>query len=431
MHVVVLGAGIIGVSSAWYLRQAGHEVTVLERQSGAALETSFANGGQLSTGHVEPWASPETFPQLLKWGFQEDSPLLFRPRLDPRQWCWGLGFLRECWPARSASNLSRLLQLGLYSRSAHQALEQETGIAYHHLQRGIINLYSTPQDWQRGCRAAAAVARLGYVRQAWSKAQALAHEPALQGAANLWAGATFTPGDASGDAHVWTVALAHLCQAQGVNFRYQQQVTALVRQGDQVTGVLLRPAEGAPRQETAQGPALTPPGYLAADAVVVALGSYSPTLLAPLGIRIPVYPVKGYSATLRILEPSLAPTCSITDDAHKIVVTRLGAQLRVAGTAEFNGFDTRLNDQRCQALLTRTQALFPGACDMSQPQFWTGLRPATPSNYPLIGATRLRGLFLNTGHGTLGWTLGTGSGKALAEILCGRQPPVDVVFGDS
>lgn len=430
MHVVVLGAGIIGVSSAWYLRQAGHQVTVLERQAGAALETSFANGGQLSTGHVEPWASPETFPQLLKWGFQEEAPVLFRPRLDPGQWCWSLGFLRECWPARSASNLARLLQLGLYSRSAHQALQRETGIAYHQVQRGILHLYHTDQDWQRGCRAAAAVARLGYVRQAWSKAQALAHEPALQASQDLWAGATFTPGDASGDAHLWTVALAQQCQALGVTFRYRQQVTAILRQGNQATGVVLQALQEAPQPGFGQGSVPPPqPERLMADAVVVALGSYSPALLAPLGIRIPVYPVKGYSATLPILEPSLAPTCSITDDAHKIVLTRLGAHLRVAGTAEFNGFNTQLNERRCQALVTRTQRLFPGACDVAHPQFWTGLRPATPSNCPLIGATRVRGLFVNTGHGTLGWTLGTGSGKALAELVSGRQPQVDYPFG--
>ncbi len=436
MHVVVLGAGVIGVSSAWFLRQAGHQVTVVERQAGPALETSFANGGQLSTGHVEPWASPETFPQLLKWGFKEEAPLLFRPRLDPQQWCWGMGFLRECWPGRSAHNLAQLLQLGLYSRSAHQVLQQPTSISYHHLQRGILHLYATGQGWQRGCRAAAVVARLGYVRQPWSKAQALEHEPALSASQGLWAGATFTPGDASGDAHLWTVALAQQCQAAGVKFLYQHQVTDLLRQGDQVTGVLLRsapsaemdPAAGPDVPGTAPGAAPLAQERLGADAVVVALGSYSTALLAPLGIRIPVYPVKGYSATLEVLAPSLAPTCSITDDAHKIVLTRLGQQLRVAGTAEFNGFDTQLNERRCQALVARTQALFPGACDYARPRFWTGLRPATPSNCPLIGATRLKGLYLNTGHGTLGWTLGTGSGKALAEIVSGRSPQVDFEF---
>ncbi len=412
MHVVVLGAGILGVNSAWYLRQAGHQVTVVERQAEAALETSFANGGQLSAGHVEPWASPETFPQLLKWGFREDSPLLFRLRADPQQWLWGLRFIRECWPQRSQRNLHQLLNLGLYSRTAQKALREETGIAYHALDKGILNLYPTHDDWARGCRAAASITGLGYPRIKMSRTEALRLEPALNASQVPWVGATYTPGDCSGDAKLWTQALAQLCRARGVEFKFNEEVQKLSADGHRVTGVRLSGQSGD----------------LEADAVVVALGSYSTALLRPLGLRIPVYPVKGYSATVTITRPEAAPTVSITDDAHKMVFTRLGNQLRIAGTAEFNGFDTTLNPRRCDALLGRARALFPEASDYENPIFWTGLRPTTPSNCPLIGRTHLPNLFLNTGHGTLGWTTGCGSGKALAEIVSGRKPEVDFNF---
>ncbi len=412
MHVVVLGAGILGVSSAWYLRQAGHQVTVIERQAEAALETSFANGGQLSVGHVEPWASPETFPQLLKWGFREDAPLLFRLRADPQQWLWALGFLRECWPQRSRRNLLQLLNLGLYSRAAQQALREQTGIAYQAQDRGILNLYPTLADWERGCRAAAIITRHGYARARVTQAEALALEPALGASRSLWVGATHTPGDGSGDAKLWTQALAGLCEAQGVTFRFNQTVQRLATDGKRVTGIAL--AGQSALQE--------------ADAVVVALGSYSAPLLRPLGLKIPVYPVKGYSATVPILDSAATPMVSITDDAHKMVFTRLGDVFRIAGTAEFNGYDTTLSAERCDALIARARSLFPEAADYTNPTLWTGLRPATPSNCPLIGRTRMDNLFLNTGHGTLGWTTGCGSGKALAEIVSGQRPQVDFSF---
>jgi len=412
MHVVVLGAGILGVSSAWYLRQAGYQVTVIERQAEAALETSFANGGQLSVGHVEPWASPETFPQLLKWGFREDAPLLFRLRADPQQWLWALRFLRECWPQRSHRNLLQLLNLGLYSRAAQHALREQTGIAHQALDRGILNLYPTHADWQRGCRAAAIITRHGYARTRVSQAEALALEPALEASQSLWVGATYTPGDGSGDAKLWTQALANLCQARGVSFRFNETVERLATDGKRVTGIALAGQSA----------------LLEADTVVVALGSYSAPLLRPLGLNIPVYPVKGYSATVPILHPAATPSVSITDDAHKMVFTRLGDEFRIAGTAEFNGYDTGLSAARCDALLARAQTLFPEAADYRNPTFWTGLRPATPSNCPLIGRTRMANLFLNTGHGTLGWTTGCGSGKALAEIVSGQSPQVDFSF---
>ncbi len=412
MHVVVLGAGILGVSSAWYLRQEGYQVTVVDRQPGPALETSYANGGQLSVGHVEPWASLETLPQLWRWGFREEAPVLFRPRLDWAQWSWGLRFFRECSPTRHHRNLQALLNLGRYSRSTQQALRRDTGIAFQAADHGILNLYASQADWERGARAAAEITRLGYPRHRLTWEQALALEPALEATQAHWSGATYTPGDGSGDAHLWTEALSLKCQENGVVFRFGQTAQGLEMQGGQVAGVCLK-EDALP---------------LAADAVVVALGSYSPLLLRPLGIRIPVYPVKGYSATVPLRQPGAAPSISITDDASKMVFTRLGDTLRIAGTAEFAGYDTSLNPVRCNALVSRARTLFPDAAHYDRPTFWSGLRPATPSNCPLIGRTRIPNLFLNTGHGTLGWTLGCGSGKALADLVSGRTPAVDFSF---
>ena len=412
MHVVVLGSGILGVSSAWYLRQEGHEVTVVDRQPEAALETSFANGSQLSVGHVEPWASLETLPQLWQWGFSESAPVLFRLRADLPQWQWGARFFLECWPSRNRRNLRELLNLGMYSRAAMHDLRARTGIAFQALDRGILNLYATPEEWERGSRAAAEITRLGYPRHRVTRAQALRIEPALAETRATWVGATYTPGDGTGDAHLWTRALAEKCRLAGVAFRFNQTVEGLCVNGGRVTGVRLNGLEVP----------------LAADAVVAALGSYTPLLLRPHGIRIPVYPVKGYSATVPLVRPDAAPQVSITDDAWKMVFSRLGDTLRIAGTAEFNGYDTSLNPARCNALLERARALFPEAADYGRPTFWAGLRPATPSNRPLIGRTRIANLFLNTGHGTLGWTTGCGSGKALAALVSGRRPEVDFSF---
>jgi D-amino-acid dehydrogenase len=412
MHVVVLGSGIVGTASAWYLHKAGHEVTVIDRQPEAARETSHANGGQVSAGHVEPWASPSTLPQLAKWAFQEDAPMLFRLRADLEQWRWSLQFLLECFPSRSRDNLRQLLQLGVYSRAALIQLREETGIAYHALSRGILNLYPTLADWDRGSRAADAVARLGYPRYRVTLEEALSIEPALSASRGHWVGATYTPQDESGDARQFTVALARLCESRGVQFRFNRTVQGISVGKGQVKGVML---QGSPVP-------------LEADAVVVALGSFSASLLRPLGIRIPVYPVKGYSATIPITEPSAAPDVSVTDDACKMVFTRLGDQLRVAGTAEFAGFNLSLNPARCEALVRRARVLFPDAADYSQATFWAGLRPSTPSNRPLIGRTPIRNLYLNTGHGTLGWTLGCGSGQALADIVSGKKPEPDFSF---
>jgi len=404
MRVLVLGAGLVGVASAWYLSEDGHEVTVVDRQPGVALETSFANGGQISTSHAEPWANPGTPWKALKWLGREDSPLLWRLRADPAQLAWGLRFLRECTPGRTRANIVAILRLALYSRALLKELRPALGLEYDQQERGILHYYTDPAEFEHAIPQAALMREYGCERVVKTAAECLAIEPALAGSTVPIVGGTYTADDESGDAHKFAQVLARRAATRGVAFRFRAGVAALLEEGGRIAGVRL-----------ANGETLT------ADACVVALGSYSPLLLKPLGLRIPVYPAKGYSATFPLLEDSVAPTVSLTDDGHKIVFSRLGDRLRVAGTAEFTGYDTSLNDVRCQALVCRTQAIFPQV-QTGEADFWAGLRPATPSNVPLIGATRLANLWLNTGHGTLGWTMACGTGRLLADLM-GRRPP--------
>ena len=402
MRVAVLGAGVIGVSSAWYLARAGHEVTLVDRQPEAGMETSFANGGQISAGHAEPWAKPSVLPKLLKWLGREDAPLLFRPRADAAQWLWGLRFAFECLPGRFERNARQLAGLASYSRESLIELRTETGIQYHQLSKGILRFCTEQSDFD-------ALAAHGETRTA---AQCLAIEPALRNSTVPVLGGVYVPGDESGDAHEFTRQLAQQAEARGVRFLRQTTVQGLEIAGGRVAAALA----GGKRLE--------------ADAYVVALGSYSPLLLAHLGISIPVYPLKGYSITIPLSPQAAAgaPTVSLTDEAHKLVISRLGDRLRCAGTAELTGYDTSINVARCAAILKRIERLFPALAGAGEVKYWAGLRPATPNNVPLIGATRYGNLFLNTGHGTLGWTLAAGSGRALAELVSGRRPEVEFRF---
>jgi D-amino-acid dehydrogenase len=415
MHVIVLGAGLLGVSSAWYLRQQGVEVTVIDRQAHAAAETSFANGGQVSVSHAEPWANPGAPLKVLKWLAREDAPLLFRVRADLRQWLWGLQFLRECSPARTRHNIEQIVRLGSYSRSALQALRGELGLTYDQRQQGILHFYTNEAEFDAAEAPAAQMRALGCDRRVFSADEAVAIEPALRHIRPQLAGATYTAEDESGDAQAFTRALAARCEAHGVRFLMGHHIMALRSAGGQVEHMELTDPEGRFLR-------------LQADQFVLALGSFSPLLAAPLGIPLPIDPAKGYSVTMPVKDASLAHQVSLTDDEYKLVFSRLGDRLRIAGTAELNGYDRALNPVRCQAIVRRTEQLFPGAGDASQAQFWTGLRPATLSNLPLIGRSKLANLFLNTGHGTLGWTHACGSGKALADIVAGQRPGVDFAF---
>jgi D-amino-acid dehydrogenase len=415
MNVLVLGAGVIGTTSAWFLRERGHEVTVVERQSAAALETSYANGGQISVSHVEPWAGPKAPLQILRWLSRPDAPLLFRPTLDPRQWRWGIQFLLECLPSRTLANMRQILAISKYSGEVLRELRTSTGIRYDDLQRGILQIYTDDAGFASAAKAAALVRRYGVAREVKSADECVAIEPAL-GARREWiSGGTFTASDETGDARKFTQSLAALAAARGVSFRYGVAVDALTSDAGGVTGVEIVDAQAGKQT-------------LSADAYVVCLGSYAPLLLARLGVSAPVYPAKGYSATLPIVDGAAAPQGSITDDAKKIVFTRLGDRLRVAGTAELSGYTLELNRVRCEALTRRARDWFGDAVDASRAEYWTGLRPATPSGVPLIGSTKYANLYLNTGHGTLGWTMAAGSGKALAAIVSGATPEVDFAF---
>jgi D-amino-acid dehydrogenase len=410
VRVIVFGAGVIGTASAWYLAQAGHEVTVIDRQDGAGLETSFANGGQISAGHAEPWAKPAMVPKILRWLGREDAPLLFRPRADLAQWTWALRFLAECWPGRFEHNTRVLSGLAAYSGECLKALRSRTGIRYDELSRGILHFATRQAEFDALSHHAGAMRALGQAREVKSAAECIALEPTLKDSRDRIMGGVYTPDDESGDAHKFTVELARLASDNGVRFVGRRSITGLDIAGGEVRAVRL---EG---------------GSASGDAYVVALGSYSPLLLRQVGISIPVYPLKGYSITLPLSPGDRAPIVSLTDEAHKIVISRLGNRLRAAGTAELTGYDHDVNPVRCNAILRRIGELFPALGAISTVDRWAGLRPATPSNVPLIGRTRLRNVFLNTGHGTLGWTLACGSGRALADLVSGRKPEVEFRF---
>jgi D-amino-acid dehydrogenase len=415
MKVIVLGAGLLGVTSAYFLRQLGHEVTVIDRQATPAAETSFANGGQISVSHAEPWANPGAPLKVLKWLGKEDAPLLFRVRADMRQWMWGLQFLRECTPARTRHNIAQIVRLGTYSRDMLQQLRRDVGIAYDERTQGILHFYTSEKEFDAAEAPAAQMRALGCDRRVISADEAVRIEPALRHIRPQLAGATYTAEDESGDANRFARELVRRCEADGVRFLMSHTVTALRAAGEAIDHVEATDNEGRFQR-------------LRADAYVLAMGSLSPIYAEPLGISLPIYPAKGYSVTMPVKEPSMAHQVSLTDDEYKLVFSRLGDRLRIAGTAELNGYDRDLNRVRCEAIVKRVEELFPGAGDGAQAQFWTGLRPATPSNVPIIGRSRLPNLFLNTGHGTLGWTHSCGSGKSIARIVSGLKPEVDFAF---
>ncbi len=415
MHVMILGSGLLGTATAWFLSDSGHDVTVVDRQPGSGLETSFANGGQISVSHAEPWANPHAPAQLLKWLGKEDAPLLFRWRLDPALWKWGLRFLAECTPSRTRDNIAQLVNLGVYSRAILQTLRRELGLEYDQLERGILHFFTRDDSLAAGIDAAAAMREYGCDSQPVSAARCLEIEPALRHSTIAIVGGTYTPSDESGNAYRFTSALAEHCRLRGVRFLYETHIDRIVVEGEKLSGVQVRDAAGASRVERA-------------DAYVMACGSYSPLLLKPAGVSVPVYPAKGYSITMPVLPTGEAPCVSLTDDEQKLVFSRLGSELRVAGTAEFNGYNVEINEARCEAIVRRVAALFPAAGEYDRARYWTGLRPATPGNVPLIGRTRYPNLYLNTGHGTLGWTHSCGSGRALADIIAGKRPEVDFRF---
>ena len=437
MNVVVLGAGIIGISTAWHLLERGHEVTVVDRQPDAALETSFANAAQISVSYCEPWANRDAPLKALKWMLRDDAPLLFRPRMPLgegwQQWRWGLQFLAQCNDAAFERNVQQLVALGAYSHSALKDVVQATGIDYHRLERGIAHYYTEQKSFDTAGDAAALMRKYGVARRVVSTAELLKIEPALSSFVGRIVGGTYTASDESGDAKVFTQALAGRCAERGVQFLYGHDVLRLEKTGNAIESVVVRNraavTEDRKNEKTKQ---------LKADAVVVACGSYSAPLLRTVGVDLPIYPGKGYSATFALRQPERAPFVSMIDDEVKCAISRLGNELRVAGTIEVGGYDlsldTPLARARCQMLARRIEQVLPGVCDTrlaeegGTPRFWCGLRPATPTNIPYIGKTAVGRLWVNAGHGTLGWTHGAGSGKALAELMSGETPAMAFGF---
>ena len=408
MDVIVLGGGVIGVSCAWQLAQSGHRVTVVERQPAAALETSFANAGEVSPGYSAPWAGPGVPLKAIKWLLMQHRPLVIRPNIDLNLLRWGVAMLRNCTTARYELNKGRMVRLAEYSRDCLRALRAETGIAYDERMQGTLQLFRTQAQLDGTAADIAILRRYGVAFELLDRAGCIRHEPALAHVRDKFVGGLRLPGDETGDCFKFTQNLAALAAQRGVQFRWGTKIERLAFKGQQIDGVV------------------TDAGTLKADAYLVALGSHSPLLLAPLGIRIPVYPVKGYSITVPITDAAGAPESTVMDETHKVAVTRLGERIRVGGTAELAGYTLKLHEARRATLAHVVSDLFPQGGDVSRAEFWCGLRPMTPDGTPVVGGTRLPNLFLATGHGTLGWTMAAGTGRVVADIISRRTPEIDM-----
>jgi D-amino-acid dehydrogenase len=408
MKIAVLGSGIIGVTTAYYLAKAGHEVTVIDRQSGPALETSFANAGQMSPGYSSPWAAPGIPVKAVKWLFMRHAPLILRPTFDMAMATWLVRMLRNCTAERYAINKSRMVRVAEYSRDCLIALRAETGISYDERMQGTLQLFRSQKQVDDAAKDIAVLRQDGVPFEVLSPDDCVAAEPALATVRGKIAGGLRLPGDETGDCFKFTNALAGIAAGLGVRFDYGRTVSRITHEGGRIASV-----------ETSAGP-------IKADAYVMALGSYSPALLRPLGIRVPIYPVKGYSLTVPIVDAERAPVSTVMDETYKIAITRLGDRIRIGGMAEISGFSHDLPPARRATLEHSVQDLFGGAGDYTQATYWTGLRPMTPDGTPVIGATPYANLFVNGGHGTLGWTMACGSAKSLADIISGRKPDIDM-----
>lgn len=410
--VIVLGAGVVGITTAYWNLRAGKSVCVVDRQPRSGLETSFANGGQVSVSHAEPWANPSAPFKVLKWLFRSDAPLLFRPRMDVHQWLWIAKFLVECLPHRATKNTADIVRLAMESRGLIQKIRADEGLHYDERSKGILHFYRDRREFDAAVPVAELMRRYGCNRTVIDADKVVEIEPAFAERCGDIAGATYTADDESGDALKFTQNLAQVCAKMGGVFYYNHQVTAL-------------DADRASRQVSAVE-VCGPDGYLNLQArdVIVSLGCWSAPFLRPYGVRLNIYPAKGYSVTIPTNGTNMAPVTSLTDDEFKLVYSNFGDRLRVAGTAELSGYSRSLNMTRCQAILDNVKRLFPKAGKFDQATYWSGLRPATPSNIPYVGRTRYRNLWLNTGHGTLGWTLGAGSGLRIANMIAGNDGPV-------
>jgi len=407
MQIVILGSGVVGVASAWYLAKAGHRVTVLDRQPGAGLETSFANAGQVSPGYSAPWAGPGIPIKALQWLMMKHRPLVVWPLLDAALYKWVGRMLANCNATAYGVNKGRMVRLAEYSRDCLDDLRGEIGIVYDERRKGTLQLFRTQKQLDGIGGDTRVLDSYAVPYEVLDPAGCIGAEPALAAVREKFVGGLRLPHDETGDAHLFTQRLAARAAETGVEFRYGTIIERLEQAGGAIAGVV------------------TTTGRVTADAYVVAMGSYSPALLAPLGIRLPVYPVKGYSITLPITDPAMAPVSTVMDESYKVAITRLGDRIRVGGTAELAGFSLRLRQPRRETLEYSVGDLFPRGGDLAQASFWTGLRPMTPDGTPVVGPTRIGNLWLNTGHGTLGWTMACGSGRLLADLVGGRAPEIE------
>ena len=408
MKILILGAGVIGTTSAYYLAKAGHQVTVLERQSGPALETSFANAGEVSPGYSAPWAGPGVPLKAIQWMLMQHSPLVIWPMLDLAMWRWGAAMLRNCTQARYAINKGRMVRLAEYSRDCLRALREETGIRYDERSQGTLQLFRTQKQLDGTAKDIEILKQYGVPYELLDRAGSIAVEPALALVQEKFVGGLRLPGDETGDCFKFTQNLAKLAQSMGADFRFNVTINRILSDSARITGVVAS-------QST-----------LSADAYLVALGSYSPQMLGPIGIRIPVYPVKGYSITVPVADANFAPQSTIMDESHKVAVTRLGDRIRVGGTAELAGYSLTLREARRHTLNHVLTDLFPRAGDVAKGEFWAGLRPMTPDGTPVVGGSPYPNLYLATGHGTLGWTMAAGTGRVMADLMSGRPTEISL-----
>jgi D-amino-acid dehydrogenase len=407
VKILVLGSGVIGVTTAYYLAKAGHAVTVIDRQPGPGLETSYANAGEVSPGYASPWAAPGVPLKAIKWLAMKHGPLVIRPKLDPAMWIWVARMLRNCTHERYALNKSRMVGLAEYSRDVLRDLRRDTGISYDDRALGTLQLFRTQAQLEGASQDIAVLKHYNVAFDLLDREGCVAVEPALTAVKEKIAGGLRLPGDETGDCQIFTDKLAALAAESGVEFRFATTIEGLVQETDRIASVR------------------TSAGEFSADAYVVALGSYSPLLLKRIGISIPVFPIKGYSITIPVADPKGAPESTVMDEAYKVAITRLGDRIRVGGTAEVAGYDLNLYPARRATLVHSVGDLFGRGGDLSKATFWTGLRPMTPDGPPVIGPTRYKNLHVNTGHGTLGWTMACGSARVLADQLSGRTPDVD------
>lgn len=407
MKIIVLGSGVIGVTTAYYLARAGHEVVVVDRQPKPAQETSFANAGEVSPGYSSPWAGPGVPVKAIKWLLMRHGPLVIWPKLDPVMWIWMLKMLRNCTSARYAVNKSRMIPIAEYSRDCLRALRSEIGIRYDERSRGTLQLFRKQAQLDHTGGDIAVLKQYGVPYEVLDRDGCIAVEPALAGVREKFVGGMRLPQDETGDCHMFTEALAAEAAKLGVQFKFNTGIERLETEGAKISGVV------------------TIAGTLQADAYVAALGSWSPRLLKPIGVDVPVYPVKGYSITVPVIDEAGAPVSTVMDESYKVAITRLGNRIRVGGTAEISGYSKTLDPERRSTLDHSLTDMFPRGGDLSKATFWCGLRPMTPDGPPVIGATRYSNLHLNTGHGTLGWTMACGSARVLADQLSGKKPDID------